>query len=315
MDRPQLLRPLKSPSILPPRFDSLPAMARKAPKSPAPTPKTAATTLTSENAEHVRGELRQLAELRTKFPALPAPLAAGMLAHHDPDSCREKGKSTKAVDIFRAGMSWARILGAHAGDPAVSPVRARWFLDCLTTLGSLLSGRVAAANPSDESSYQDVAQQADKLLARVKRRARDAVGTHSAWRLALDTALAADGVQDPRISILRQLAKLLGSWSKPGSPPLAGYDIDASTVRSLSAAAEALEAATARRPAAQQAQRDSPAINESEGRLLLVMRPLWDDFAEAREDGRSSLQLTVSPALLRGLDVNVRKAKAAPKPA
>jgi hypothetical protein len=39
------------------------------------------------------------------------------------------------------------------------------------------------------------------------------------------------------------------------------------------------------------------------------MRPLWDDLAEAREDGVTALQLGVTPALLRGLDLNARKAK------
>ncbi len=290
-------------------------MAKKAPraaKSPTKSPASAPGKAThAEDPEHVRGELRQLAEIRSKFPQLPDALAASMLAHHDADACREKGKSTRAVDIFRGAMSWARIFGAHASDPAVSPVRVRWFLDCLTTLGSQLSGKTAAANPSDESSYDDVAQKADKLLARTKRRAKDAAGTNTTWRAALDKALEPDGVQDPRISTLRQLAKLLGAWlTASASPPLAAYDLNEGTATSLAAAAEALDAATARRPAPQQIHRDSPAINESEGRLLYVMRPLWDDLAEAREDGRSSLQLTVSPALLRGLDVNSRKPKA-----
>ncbi|HQY63245.1 MAG TPA: hypothetical protein PK141_17715 [Polyangiaceae bacterium] len=297
-------------------------MAKKAPrtrasKSPAKSSAAAATKASpAEDAETVRGELRQLAEIRAHFPQLPDALATSMLAHHDADACREKGKSTRAVDIFRAAMSWARIFGAHASDPAVSPVRVRWFLDCLTTLGSQLSGKVAVANPSEESSYDDVAQKADKLLARTKRRAKDAAGTHTTWRAALDKALEPDGVHDPRISSLRQLAKLLRAWSSTASasPPLAAYDLTDDTASSLAAAAEALDAATARRPAPQQIQRDSPAINESEGRLLYVMRPLWDDLAEAREDGRSSLQLTVSPALLRGLDVNARKPKAAAAP-
>lgn len=288
-------------------------MAKKAPRTrPAKSPTSApAKAPAAEDPEHVRGELRQLAEIRSHFPQLPDALAASMLAHHDADACREKGKSTRAVDIFRGAMSWARIFGAHASDPAVSPVRVRWFLDCLTTLGSQLSGKTAAANPSDESSYDDVAQKADKLLARTKRRAKDAAGTNTAWRAALDKALEPDGVQDPRISTLRQLAKLLRAWlTASASPPLAAYDLDEGTATSLEATAKALDAATARRPAPQQVHRDSPAINESEGRLLYVMRPLWDDLAEAREDGRSSLQLTVSPALLRGLDVNSRKPKA-----
>ena len=75
----------------------------------------------------------------------------------------------------------------------------------------------------------------------------------------------------------------------------------------LTAAAKALEDAIAKRPAAGQVDRDGPAVNEAEGRLLYVMRPLWDDLAEAREDGLTSLQLTVTPSLLRGLDLRARK--------
>ncbi|MEZ4405174.1 MAG: hypothetical protein R3A52_01605 [Polyangiales bacterium] len=44
------------------------------------------------------------------------------------------------------------------------------------------------------------------------------------------------------------------------------------------------------------------------------MRPLWDDLREAREDGVSALQLSITPTLLRGLDLNRRKA-AKPAPA
>ncbi|MDB4930685.1 MAG: hypothetical protein JWM10_3169 [Myxococcaceae bacterium] len=43
------------------------------------------------------------------------------------------------------------------------------------------------------------------------------------------------------------------------------------------------------------------------------MRPLWDDLAEAREDGATALLLTVSPTLLRGLDIRSDRKPAAPK--
>jgi hypothetical protein len=269
----------------------------------AKTPAPAAPTL-----QELPGELRQLAEIRAKFPALSHDVSADLLAHHDDASCRERGGGTRAIEVFRGAMAWARTFGAHVGEPGVSAVRVRWFLDCLTSLGVQITGRSTAANPSDESGYDDAASRADKLLKRVSRRAYDAAGTVSAWRSAVDTALTPEEDRDARVSKLSRLAALLARWIKgPKAPPLSSYDLGAATVTALNAAATALDEAIANKPAPAQADRDSPAINTAEGRLLLVMRPLWDDLAEAREDGLTSLQLTVTPTLLRGLDLRARK--------
>jgi hypothetical protein len=280
----------------------------------AATKKSAAAkktkTATDETAIELPGELRQLAEIRAKFPPLSHDLAADLLAHHGDEACRTHGGSTRAAEVFRGAMAWARTFGAHAGEPGVSPVRVRWFLDCLTTLGVLLSGRTTATNPADESGYDDAATKADKLLVRTARRARDAAGTQAAWRDAIDAALKSDDERDVRIAKLTRFADLLGRWLKgPKAPPLSAYDITEATVTALRDAAIALDEAIANKPAPGQAGRDSPAVNVAEGRVLYVMRPLWDDLAEAREDGITSLQLTVTPTILRGLDLGTRKPK------
>lgn len=283
-----------------------------------PSPKKASTPTASPSAppaEDLPGELQQLARLRAHFPALPAELASSLLAHHDDATCRERGTSTRAHETFRGAMNWARTFGAHASDPAVSAVRVRWFLDCLTSLGSLLAGRDVDANPSDASALDDAQRNADRLLQRAERRARAAAGTHKPHRDALDRALSPDAAIDLRVARLRGLADLLDRWiaAPSDAPPLAAYDLSTETVKSLRDAAKALEAATAKRAAPRQFDRDSPAINAAEGRLYLVMRPLWDDLREAREDGLSPLQLPVTPTLMRGLDLNKRKpAKPAP---
>jgi hypothetical protein len=168
------------------------------------------------------------------------------------------------------------------------------------------------ANPSEVSNYDDVARRADKHLNRVKRKLRDAVGSDSTHRSALESALSTAEGLDARLATLQSVSKLLSAWlakeaSGGPAPALAAYDLDKSTVESLDLVAKELDESIARRPAAKQASRDTPAMNEAEGRVLLAMRPLWDDLAEAREDGVSSLQLTVSPALLRGLDIGSRK--------
>lgn len=260
----------------------------------------------------VRGELQQLATIRAHFPQVDAVTAAALLAHHDDESCRAKGANTRAVDTFRVAMSWARTFGEHAKDPALDPVRVRWFLDCLTALGTALTGNIPSANPADEAAFEDAAQAADKLLRRAERRARDAAGTRKGASDSLDAALTPDGLSDARVSRLRQLAALLDAWlAKPAdaAPPLRAYGLGAPTVKSLRDAADTLDGLIARRAAPQQIDRDSPAVNHAEGRLYYVMRPLWDDLAEAREDGTTSLQLTVSPALLRGLNIKTDRKK------
>lgn len=293
---------MTKPKAKPPAKKPAPA-ARK----PARRPEKAAGKGSSV-LDAVRAELVQLATIRGQFAEVPDDMAAGLLAHHDEESCREKGKNTRAADIFRAAMSWARTFGEHASDPALSQVRVRWFLDCATALGNNLSGRAPAPNPPVDA--EDLTTSADRLLKRTERRARDATGTNRSWRAALDRALTPDGVHDDRVSKLAQLAELLNAWLRASSaPPLVAYDLNMATVTALNTAAESLNAALASKPAAKQIDRDSPAINATEGRLLYVMRSLWDDLAEAREDGTTSLLLTVSPALLRGMDVASRRKK------
>lgn len=291
---------------------------------------TATKKIDAEPTEQeVRGELRQLADIRAKFPPLAADVAAQLLAQHDDASCRVRGTETLAAATFRGAMEWARTLGAHAHDPAVSPRRARWFFDCLTALGTLLSGRVTPANPSAASLIADAEHVADALVARTERRVRQAAGTNPAWTAALDAALVPDPDLDPRVAKLKQLSALLRAWlpkgvitklftssskePNPPAPPLAVFDLDAETVDALDAALKALDEAIAQRPATQQPGRDSPAVNAAEGRLHFIMRVLWDDLAEARAEGRSGLQFTVTPTLLRALNLNARhKKKAAP---
>ena len=268
--------------------------------SPAPAVKAAELAL-------LGGELRQLAEIRAHFAALSPDEAAALLLHHHAEACRAKGGNTRALEIFRGGLSWARTFSEHRDDAALSQSRVRWFLDCLTALGALLSGRATAKNPADESAYDDASKAADKLLRRTLRRVRDAAGTDNASHAAIDEAGVVADALDARLAQLTQLAALLKKWLAAAKLPLASYGVTAATVTALTAAAKALEDAIAKRPAAGQADHDGPAVNEAEGRLLYVMRPLWDDLAEAREDGLTSLQLTVTPSLLRGLDLRARK--------
>ncbi len=280
------------------------------PKAPKKKPVAAPGGVTVE----LPGELRQLAEIRAKFPPLSHDVSEHMLAPHDDESCRERGNNTRGADVFRGAMGWARTFGEHSTESGVSAVRVRWFLDCLTTLGALLMGGTPAKNPSDESAYDDAAKAADKLIARTRRRLYDAAGTTKKWRAAVDAALVPDEKLDARVSRLTGLAALIQKWlGAPKSPPLAANDITAQTVTALLAAAKTLEDAIATKPAAAQADRDSPAVNTAEWHLLFAMRPMWDDLAEAREDGLTSLQLTVTPALLRGLDLVQRKKKPATK--
>jgi hypothetical protein len=296
-------------------------MAKKTTSSSKSKAKTSAKSVSTEPVKAARvdeadmpGQLRQLAEIRAKFPALPESMAASLFAHHDAEACREKGNGTRAVDVFRGGMSWARTFGQYSADPALSPKRVRWFLDCLTVLGESVVGRISFSNPSEVSSFDDVARRADKVFNRAKRRLWDAVGSSSGHRATLQAAFAPEEGLDARLSVLRSVSKLVGTWiaaeaKGEKAPALAAYDVDHELVGQLDAAAKALDDAMAKRPAGKQTSRDTPAMNEAEGRVLLAMRPLWDDLAEAREDGLSSLQVSISPALLRGLDIGSRKKK------
>ena len=271
---------------------------------------TAKKRAATDTGNDVRGELRQLATLRAMFSPLPEALAAGMFALHDDEACRARGTTTRSAETFKGAMAWARILGANASDAGVSAVRARWFFDCLTALGTLMSGRAVAANPASTSALDDAEQTADALLSRTRRKLENAVGSHPRWTASLRTALTPDEALDARIAVLRQLAAQITEWlaaTPPAAPPLAAFDLDQGTVTALRDAAKALDDAIATRPPPAQVDRDSPAINAAEGRLYFIMRVLWDDLADARKAGKTGLQLTVTPTLLRGLNLSARK--------
>lgn len=290
----------------------------KAKKATEPAARRGADSAPKLDGEALAGEMRQLAVIRAHFPALPSSTAAAMLAHHDADVCRVKGTATRATDTFRIAMAWARTFGEHRDDPAVrgASVCVRWFLDCLIALGAELSAKAAATNPVRDGALRDATLNAELRLRRATRRARDAAGTERPKLDALDRALSHDGVGDATVARIRRLAALLDDWRGSSSgiaATLEVYGVTADTVRSLRDAAQTLEEAIARRPAQRQIDRDTPAINTLEGRLYLVMRPLWDELAEAREDGATSLQLSVSPTLLRGLELYQRRTKPTPE--
>ena len=257
---------------------------------------------------HLRGELSQLATLRGHFQALDEPQAAAFLGAYSEEACRKHALSTKAEDVFRSAMSWARTLAANIGTPGVNAVRVRWFFDCATALGNLLAGKATAKNPSDEASYDDVVSKNEKLFERTKRRLKNAAGSSAPHQKSLSEASLLSG-QDSRAGVFRKLARLIKTWEKKGEVALAVNDVTTETAKALESAASEIEAATARRPAAQQADRDPPAVNEAEGRLLYAMRPLWSDLADAREDGLTNTLLTTSRSLLRGLGLRARKRK------
>lgn len=268
--------------------------------------------------EALAGAMRQLTAIRRLFPVLDDATAAALLASHDADTCREKGTATRSADTFRGAMMWARTFGENSEDPAVesAAIRVRWFLDCLNALGSAIAGNAVSDDPVAEGRYQDLATDAERLLARSARRARDAAGTLRTRLDAIDAAMAYDGAGDPLVARLRKLARLIDDWrtsSAPDAPLLAAYGVTAQTVYRMRDAAQALEDAFANRPAPRQVDRDTPGINTAEGRLYFVMRSLWDDLADARDDGTTSLQLAVSPAIMRGLDLNARRRKGAPE--
>jgi hypothetical protein len=296
--------PKKNPPKSTKTTKAAPPRARAAPVA------SAASAVPVGESGALRGELTQLANIRAVFPALSEEASNAFFAQYSPESCRKRAESTKARDVFRGAMSWARTFGENAGKPGVDARRVRWFLDCASALGAALSGQATVKNPSLEARYADVVAKTTKLLDRTKRRARQAVGSSELHLGSLREATASEG-EGGHAQVFRNLAALFKTWLEKGEVNLVHNDIDETTVQKLESAAADLEAATARRPAAQQSERDSPATNELEGRLLFAMRPLWDDLAEAREDGQTALLLTVSPAILRGLGLRRKKSKAA----
>ena len=261
----------------------------------------------AEEPVNVSGTLGRLALIRGKFTPLTAQESAEFMSQHDQAACLKRGKLTKANDIFRIGTNWALTMGAHPNDPGLSTLAARWFLDCLTSLGHQLDGRASSSVPSQVTAFDDVERKADTLLASTKRRLQSASGTNPAYRAMLAQHTKVEGALDTRIALLESLAKLVDTWLKAEQrPPLAASRISADTAQQLRASAAALHHANANRKAPEQIKRDTAAINEMEGRTLFAMRSIWDELATSRREAISDLQLHVSPSLLRGMDVKVK---------
>jgi hypothetical protein len=280
-----------------------PKQGRKS--SPAPTPKPAAESAEKPlDALQLHAELDQLAVIRAKFPALADAHALGMLARHSDEACRARGGSTRASATFRGGMNWARTIGARATDAAFSLRRTRWFLDCLTALGSELAGTPVVVTPSALSSYDDARSAAERKVRQVLRDLRRAAGLRADWIQQIDAAQGAVGAGEPVLAVIEALATFIEQrTSDTDRAVLEVFDLDATTVTSLRATADTLRDQLRARgePGQLLATFDAPGVNVAEGRLFFAMRDLWDDVAAARTAGTSSLTLTVSPTLLRGL--------------
>ncbi|MFO0552021.1 MAG: hypothetical protein U0271_26785 [Polyangiaceae bacterium] len=262
------------------------------------------------SAPSTSADLQQLAAIRELFPALDADLADALYGQHDEASCREKGKTTKGDATFRGAMAWARTLGEHAANLPLSKVKVRWFLDCLTLVGTLLdNASPIAKNPAHQSAFDAVEREAKKLITRTERRMREAAGSDAGWRAELAALPAPPDHRHPLLARLEDLEAALRHSLKDATRAqlLTVWDLTEASADALGALKARVNDLLANRPAQGQPMHDSPQLNIAEGRLYFVMRPLWDDLAEAREDGETQLQLPITPALQRGLDIGSRK--------
>ena len=256
----------------------------------------------------VSGTLTQLATIRGQFEELSPAVTAEFMSQHDAEACRKRGGETKAADIFRIGRNWALTMGAHPNDPGLEPVAVRWFLDCLTLLGVQLEGRASSNVPSEVSNYDDVQRKATAAVVDTRRRLTAAAGSNEGFKEALAASLKTENALEPRIGQLEGLAGLIERWQKAEvRPPLAGNRIKPETAKELRALVARLHEANANKKAPQQmTNRDTPAINEIEGRTLFIMRSIWDELSASRKSGATGLQLHVTRGLLRGMDLRVK---------
>lgn len=257
----------------------------------------------------VLAELQQLRSILERYPPLTSEEARAFDELYTEEQYRAFGELTRAPDTFRGAMAWARTLGEHRDDRALSPRKVRWFLDCLYALGQALQGSVTPGNPSHRAQLDVTDQQARRMIQRVERRLRAAVGGRRDLAARIDAALEPPDVGHVTAHQARSLASLCRQWLA-GDHRLASVSlmgIEERTAVELEQLAQRIDQLVRVTPAAQPVPRDSPTLNALEGRLLRIMRILWDDVAEAREDGLTTLQFVVSPAILRGLNLRHRR--------
>lgn len=239
--------------------------------------------------------------------------------------CDEAGELTKATEVYRDALAWAPIVEQtlrkvpHALR-RYSKTRFAWFLECLRDLSESIEaqrsgkGSPSAARERSARAQRTALAMRDELIEALSVLA----GGDVLERRVLEAASGTTETPEALASSLRALCRLAEGWLERESPSaralVASVDLTAADLDAARAATHALAFATYEATHGVRSDRDAPAVNRVEGRVLLEMRLLMRIFERAHPLNHLVPRLTPSPALRDALHTasNASKVNDAP---
>ncbi len=252
--------------------------------------------------------LAELAHMAALYPAL-TPLDHDTFdARYDDAYCEALGTTTKARGTLKDALAWLRMMHPSAGGRAraetgVSATLKALFIEWTRRLQveveSIAEGLPAGL--AEEASKREAAKARHRS---VRDAVDEALGHNANWITVLRSHLDSDkhGELDVDVARLLRLAsgvKALLALHATTRHALANEGVTDATVQACNDDALALEAAIKARPRGGGADRDTPAMNLVEGRVLVLMTQVFRAVNKARAAKRTTLVLRPGAATRR----------------
>jgi hypothetical protein len=239
--------------------------------------------------------------------------------------CDEAGELTKSTDVYREALAWAPIVDrtltrAPHAIRRYSRARFAWFLECLRDLAEAIEAQRSGNASPDVARLRAARAQTTALAMREELIEALSVlaGGDVLQRRLLEAASGATDTPEALASSLRALCRLAEGWLEHESPGaralVASVDLTAADIDAARAATHALAFATYEAAHGVRSERDAPAVNRIEGRVLLEMRLVLRIFERAHPHNHLVPKLTPSPALRDALTATAALSAAADLP-
>ena len=252
--------------------------------------------------------LAELARLAALYPALTPLDHDTLVARFDDAYCEALGTATKSRGTLKDALAWLRVLHPPAGarplgDTGVSAITlallVEWTRRLLVEVESMAEGLPAGL--AEEASMREAAK---ARYRSVRDAVEEALGHNAKWIAILKSHL--DGSKhdelDADVARLLRLAdavKELIALHATTRHALADEGVTDATPRGCTDDALALEKAIKAKPRAGNIDRDTPAVNLVEGRVLVLMTRVFRAVNKARAAKRTTLVLQPGAATKR----------------
>jgi hypothetical protein len=222
--------------------------------------------------------------------------------------CDEAGELTESADVYQEASGWAPIIDRTLNKvpQAVrrySKARFAWYLECLHDLGQVMDAQLSGQRSPNAARHR--VEGARKTALTIHAELIEALtvlaGGDILERRALAAATGATDTPDALASSLRALSRLAEGWLERESPSaralVSSIDLTTADLDAARAATHALAFASYEAAHGTRSDRDAPAVNRAEGRVLFEMGLVMRIFERAHLLNNLVPKLTPRPAL------------------